>query len=145
MTDPKAPLTLAGQPNQWAGSGPVWCPIATVSVHRSGVADESDGHQGTKHFAPGTKVYLRHILGYHNARDDQPVVEVVGRHRRTHRYARLALRNAWVEYWEVDLVYSPTVIRLLWPKWDGTADSKATAEEYVRTLATTSTDAPEHG
>ena len=63
--------------------------------------------------------------------DDLPRVEVVGRHRGSHRYVRMIVPGAWLENWHADLVYSPYVAEHLQPYWDGTPASKAKAEEYV--------------
>ncbi len=70
-------------------------------------------------------MYIRHIMGYQSRRGvDDPSIEVVGRHRQTHRFVRMTVRASWLEKWHVDLVYSPTVIQLLQPYWDGTEKSK---------------------
>lgn len=124
-------LTLAGRPYQWTGEGPVWCLVAKMRAVREVNQEATDAQSGNKYFAPGAKLYFRHIVGFRNERIDEPVIEVVGRHRRSHRYIRVIMRAAWVENWRVDLVYSPTVIRLLAPKWDGSEASKAEAEEYL--------------
>ena len=87
---------------------------------------------GSKHFAPGARIYLRRVMGYP---DDVPDIEVAGRHRATHRYVRMIVRASWLEGWRADLVYSPQVIRLLWPKWDGAAASKERAEFFASLLA----------
>ncbi|HEX8982400.1 MAG TPA: hypothetical protein VF792_06520 [Ktedonobacterales bacterium] len=143
MADEFESRALTGRPNQWTGEGPVWCPVATMSALRSVDSATDELRRGTKHFAPGAKLYLRHIMGWRNSRDDEPDIEVVGRHRGTHRYVRMSMRAAWAENWRIDLVYSPTVIRLLWPKWDETTGSKAVAEEYVNILASVSKATPE--
>jgi hypothetical protein len=87
--------------------------------------------RGSKHFAPGARIYLRRVMGYP---DDVPDLEVVGRHRATHRYVRMIIRASWLENWRTDLVYSPQAIHLLWPKWDGAAASKEQAEWFANFL-----------
>jgi hypothetical protein len=129
--------TLAGRPNQWSGEGPVWCPVATMGVERLfGHQDTTETRAGTRHFAPGARLYLCHVMNYAHTRrgQDDMDLEVVGRHRATRRFVRLLVRASWLENWRVDLVYSPTVIRLLQPYWDGTAESKAEAASRVAGL-----------
>lgn len=121
--------TLAGHLNEWTGDGPVWCPRATVKAESA-----SDLLiRGHKHFASGARLYMRRIMGYRRE-DAPPDIEVVGRHRASHRYVRMIIRGSWVENWRADLVYSPKVAQLLWPKWDGTAASKEQAEWYAAFL-----------
>ena len=124
--------TFAGHPNTWTGEGPVWCPRATLCVERAFGPGGKEIRRGSKHFAPGARIYLRRVMGYP---DDVPDVEVVGRHRATHRYVRMIIRASWLENWRTDLVYSPQAIRLLWPKWDGTAASKEQAESFAHFFA----------
>ena len=71
------------------------------------------------------------MMGWEDFDNDLPRVEVVGRHRGSHRYVRMIVRGAWLENWHADLVYSPYVAKELQPFWDGTPASKAKAEEYV--------------
>lgn len=124
--------TFAGHPNAWTGEGPVWCPRATLCDERAFGPDGKEIRRGSKHFAPGARIYLRRVMGYP---DDVPDVEVVGRYRATHRYVRMIIRASWLGSWRADLVYSPQAIRLLWPKWDGTAASKEQAESFAHFLA----------
>jgi hypothetical protein len=71
-------------------------------------------------------------MGYQSRRGvDDPSIEVIGRHRQTHRFVRMTVRASWLEKWHVDLVYSPTVVQLLQPYWDGTEKSKAWAKEIT--------------
>ncbi len=123
--------TLAGHRNEWTGEGPVWCPRATMRAERPFGPGGEEVTWGSKHFAPGARIYLRRVMGYP---DDVPDIEVVGRHRATHRYVRMVIRASWLEGWRADLVYSPQVIHLLWPKWDGAAASKEEAESFASRL-----------
>jgi len=121
------------------------------------VAERRAGHgvvairRGTKHFAPGAKVYCLPPLwdAYHKCRGVDHIV-VVGRHRRSHRYIALVMPTEWLTNWRVQLVYSPAVkrrmVHAVWERrawlgptvanlragkliWDGSADSKARAEQ----------------
>jgi hypothetical protein len=60
-----------------------------------------------------------------------PDLQVVGRHRKTHRYVTMILDGAWLGRFRADLVYSPEVIRLLGPRFDGSSQWKL----YVENLA----------
>lgn len=129
--------TLAGRPNQWTGEGPVWCAVATMGAERLfGYRDATETRAGTRHFAPGARLYLCYIVNYGQTRrgSDDYDIEVVGRHRATRRFVRLIVRASWLENWRVDLVYSPSAIRLLQPYWDGTESSKAEAAYRVASL-----------
>jgi hypothetical protein len=70
------------------------------------------------------------VMGYDG--DDMARVEVVGRHRGSHRYVRMIVRGEWLENWHADLVYSPYVAKELQPYWDGTLASKEEAEFFVQ-------------
>ena len=125
--------TLAGHINEWAGEGPVWCVRATMKAEHPVGPGGSESRRGSKHFAPGARLYLRRIMGFRNETDVADV-EMVGRHRATHRNVLMIVRGSWLEGWRADLVYSPQVARLLWPKWDGTSASKEQAEWYAAFL-----------
>jgi hypothetical protein len=100
-----------------------------------GYRDATETRAGTRHFAPGARLYLRHGFNYTTRRGSEDYdIEVVGRHRATRRFVRLVVRASWLENWRVDLVYSPTVIQLLLPYWDGTAESKVEAAYRVASL-----------
>lgn len=110
---------------------PVWCPVANMTRERPyGVGSEIT-KRGSRHFAPGAKLYFHRVVGY-SGRGGDPQVEVVGRHRGSHRYATMIVSLSWLENWRVDLVYSPHVARELFGIWDGTPQSKAQAESYVQ-------------
>lgn len=83
--------------------------------------------RGTKHFSPGAKVYCFPALwgdGYEN-------VQVVGRHRGSHRYFKMIMSARYLTNWRADLVYSPHVIREFEGHWDGSEKSKELAELVV--------------
>jgi hypothetical protein len=110
--------------------GPVWGVIANVREHahppNSGLADLP----GTKHFAPGAKVYLLEPMWGSGGED----VEVVGRHRHGHRFISIVTRTRYLEDARAKLVYSPHVIRELRGIRDGSEESKARCEELARWL-----------
>lgn len=132
---------------------PVWSLVANVVAERRAGPGGVDVRRGTKHFAPGAKVYCLPPLwdSYHKVHGDDKIV-VVGRHRRSHRYMTIVMRTEWLTNWRVQLVYRPYVIREMvgavqdrreWLNpsveylranklvWDGSAESKARAEQLA--------------
>jgi hypothetical protein len=108
--------------------GPVWCPVATMRAERPYGPGGQETKLGSRHFAPGAKTYCIHVMGTR----PEPQIEVVGRHRASHRYVTMVVRASWLTNWRVELVYSPRVITDLWPIWGGTPASRAKAEQWVR-------------
>jgi hypothetical protein len=107
---------------------PIWCPVANVAEQIQFGAQETL-RRGTKHFAAGAKVYCRLIYGGGES------VEVVGHHRRSHRYITIVIQAKYLTRWRSELVYSPHVICEMAYGWDGTPASKERAEGYVTFLA----------
>jgi hypothetical protein len=107
---------------------PIWCPVANMTSERPYGPGGQITKRGSKHFAPGAKLYFRHVMGYLG----DPQLEVVGRHRGSHRFVTMIVSLSWLENWRVDLVYSPKVAKELRPYWDGTPASNAQAEYYVQ-------------
>jgi hypothetical protein len=125
---------------------PVWCPVANVVAERCSGPGDVEVRRGTRHFAPGAKVYCTPIYYYWS---DSLVV--VGRHRGSHRYATLVVRRQWLTNIHIELVYSSHVIRetrrvvlvglpddateyrrrLESILWDGTPEGRQRAQEYV--------------
>ena len=83
--------------------------------------------RGSKHFAPGAKLYCFPALWG----DGYEQIQVLGRHRATHRYVKMIVNEKWLTNWRVQLAYSPHVIRELWPTWDGTQHSHERAQGIV--------------
>lgn len=80
---------------------PVWCAAAKVVEERRVGPGGGEVRRGTRHFAPGAKVYCA-PLSY-----GPDHLIVVGHHRGSHRYATLVVRRRWLTDWRVELVYSP--------------------------------------
>jgi hypothetical protein len=108
---------------------PVWCPVANMTSERPYGPGGQITKRGSKHFAPGAKLYFLHVMGYQGG---DPQLELVGRHRGSHRFVTMIVSLSWLENWRVNLVYSPQVAKELHPYWDGTPASKAKAESYVQ-------------
>ncbi len=112
--------------------GPVWCPVASMRTERPYGPGGQETRRGSKHFKPGAKLYLSHVLSWleRGAKRDVQVY-VVGRHRGSHRYVTMAVSASWLTHWRVEMVYSPHVIGELWPEWDGTPAAKGRAQDLV--------------
>jgi hypothetical protein len=83
--------------------------------------------RGTKHFAPGTRVYCFPPLWG----DGYEQIKVVGRHRGSSRLVTMVIPSKWVVNRRAKLVYSPAVIRRLEGHWDGSAYSRHLAEQLA--------------
>jgi hypothetical protein len=74
-----------------------WCLIGNI------------GKSGTKHFAPGTKVYCfppQWGDGYEK-------VVVIGRHRGSRRFVTMIVDSSGITNWRAKVIYSPEVLRRL--------------------------------
>lgn len=109
-------------------AGPVWCPVGTIVESRPYGPGGQERRRGTRHFMAGAKVYY---TTYAYSGNIPPPIRVVGRHRATHRYVEMVIRPEWVTQWRVELVYSPHLIRALWPWCDGTPEGKTRAIEEM--------------
>lgn len=107
--------------------GPVWCPVANMTAQRPYGPGGAEIKHGSKHFTAGAKLYYR--SGFWGNAAEQ--VEVVGHHRASHHYVTMVVSSAWLENWRVELVYSPHIIREMWPGWSGSARSKLEAQKVV--------------
>ena len=86
----------------------IWCLVANVSEYPR---DDyfniiKKPRRGTKHFAPGTRVYVYPVQWG----DGWDRMVVVGKKRGTHRYVRKVLLGAMLEDFRLKKVYSPTII-----------------------------------
>ena len=106
---------------------PVWCISANIVQERPYGPGGLETRRGTKHFAPGAKVYC--VLFFWSGLLTS--VDIVGRHRGLHRYVRMMVKHDWLTNLKVDLVYSPYVISQLTPSH---AETKAEAEKAVEHL-----------
>ena len=111
--------------------GPVWCPVANMNSERSYGPGGSETRRGSRHFAAGAKLYVRQIVGQHTP----PQLEVIGRHRASHRYVTMIVSANWLINWRAELIYSPRVILDLWPQWNGSPASKKAAEKWARSFS----------
>jgi len=106
---------------------PIWCIVANVIHERWYGEGGKEMCKGTKHFAPGAKVYCSRALWG----DGYEKVQVIGRHRGSHRFVKMIVSSKYLTNWRVELVYSPHVIRELEGHWDGSQKSKEMAGKIV--------------
>ena len=86
---------------------PVWCLVANVLIARPSGPGGAALRHGTKHFAPGAKVFV--IAAFWGMGAES--VSVVGRHRKTRRYFTINMKWKTPHHWRTELVYSPTVMK----------------------------------
>lgn len=122
-------IALAGQTSDLS---PVWCVVGNVTDERPYGPGGQEWRRGTIHFAPGAKVYCFPPLWG----DGYEKIQVIGRHRGSHRYVTMVIRSDWVRNWRTELVYSPTLIDLLSQSWDGTEDARQRAELIANEMNT---------
>jgi len=103
-------------PTEWVdpgyenrGSDPAWCVAANVVMERPYGPGGVEKRRGTKHFAPGAKVYVYDFFWGMGGES----VTVMGRHRKTHRYIQLSMRAKHLANWRAELVYSPAVAKVI--------------------------------
>ncbi len=107
MTEDEAGLAEA--PQSAGEPRPAWCAVASVVRDRPFGPGGAEVRRGTKHFAPGAKVYL--VTGYWGMGGENVIV--VGRHRGTRRFVKMNIRSDYLQDWRTELAYSPTVIEAL--------------------------------
>ena len=86
----------------------IWCLVANVREYPSDALyrDVKTERRGTKHFAPGTRVYVYPVQWG----DGWDRMVVVGKKRGTHRYVRKVMWGASLDNFRLKKVYSPTII-----------------------------------
>ena len=91
------------------GTESAWCVAANVVMECAYGPGGLEKRRGTKHFAPGAKVYVYDFFwGVAGER-----VTVMGRHRGSHRFIQLSMRAKHLANWRAELVYSPTVAKVI--------------------------------
>ena len=90
-------------------SGPAWCVAANIVMERGYGPGGAEKRRGTKHFAPGAKVFVYYFFWGVGGES----VTVMGRHRRSHRFIQLSMRAKHLANWRAELVYSPAVAKVI--------------------------------
>ncbi|MDB5292742.1 MAG: hypothetical protein JWL69_3983 [Phycisphaerales bacterium] len=112
---------------------PVWCVAANVVMEHSYGPGGAETRRGTKHFAPGAKVFVYDFYwGMGGER-----VSVIGRHRKSKRFIRLTMPSDRLANWRAELVYSPYVAKQIRESGEfgkfppGSEDARRRAEEIA--------------
>ncbi|MCB1051375.1 MAG: hypothetical protein H6510_17820 [Acidobacteria bacterium] len=106
---------------------PIWCVVGNM-IQKRQAGDKV--WSGTKHFAPGTKLYCFPVIwgnGYQS-------IKVIGLGRRPRRWIEVVIQWRWLQNPHAQLIYKPAVIERLWDHWDGSSKSKGLAEQLVNQL-----------
>lgn len=99
---------------------PVWCAIANVA------------EPGNSDFSPGAKVYISQPnFGWGSER-----VEIIGLHRRSHRYIKIWISSKLLENSRVKQVYKPALVERLSGQWDNSEESKDRARRVSELINT---------
>lgn len=103
--------------NDW-----IWCLVANVT--REPHLECGEMRLGTKHFAPGAKLYC---FPYHWS-DGGERLNVLGRHRRGGPWLiDTVIATKLMTNWRVRRVFQPFVIQAMAGHWDGTDESRQKA------------------
>jgi hypothetical protein len=145
--------------NQTEALNPVWCIAANMVHEREYGPGGLEKREGTRHFAPGAKLYIVDFFwGYAGEQ-----CTVVGHHRKSRRYITIVTRSKWLANWRAELVYSPHVIQEvtkhltykperkifgLWklpedPNWASSEAAKERAEEIIAAFSMPGRRAPD--
>jgi hypothetical protein len=111
-----------------------WCLVGNSVPERPYGAGGQEQRSGTKHFAPGTKVYcLPAQWG-----DGYEKIVVIGRHRGSKEYVTMVIEATWVTNWRAKVVYAPAVLRRIQAAtkeaWQRNWTSQEEVETYVAEL-----------
>ncbi len=107
----------------------IWCIVANVANENEYGANK-EVIRGTKHFAPGAKVYCFPPLWG----DGYKKVKIIGRHRGSHQFVTMVIPSKWLTNWRVKIVYSPYLVLQLKEYWNNSQESKEQAEALVKSL-----------
>lgn len=84
-----------------------WCLIGNIVDERPYGEGGQEKRSGSKHFAPGAKVYcLPAQWG-----DGYDQIIVIGRHRGSKHFKTMIISSIWVTNWRAKVVYNPEVLR----------------------------------
>jgi len=103
-----SPDAAQGAEGSAVSDQPRWCVVGNVVVERLH-GSEGQVRRGTKHFSPGTKVYL--VDAYWGKGGE--MVTVLGLARRPKRWITVDVSARVLENWRAKLIYDPAVLRRL--------------------------------
>jgi len=108
---------------------PIWCAVANIKKEIVS-GEEHQIKNGTKHFRGGAIIYV--IDAYWGMCNS---VTVIGHHRKTGRFITIDLNHSRLEKLRLDLVYSPTVISLIYRHFDSKwGDKLCYSEDYAKKI-----------
>ena len=96
---------------------PVWTVAANIVEQRTSGPGGNELHIGTKHFSPGTKVY---VIDWFPGTCDKVVV--VGLSRKPKRFIKVAVRVHWIENLRAKLCYPPAALQKIYDHFATTND-----------------------
>ena len=102
-------MTEAPSDSAKRSSKSAWCAVANMGLVNSFGPGGALIREGSKHFLPGTKLYV--LCFYWGMGGDSATV--VGRHRSSRRFVKMVISSKWMANWRVALVYEPWVVRQL--------------------------------
>jgi len=109
---------------------PIWTVAANIVAERPYGSGGKETRIGTKHFSPGTKVY---IIDWHHGMCESIVV--VGLSRKPKKFITITIRADYVENLRVQMAYNPTVLKKI-HEFHG-IDQTYLTEEFVNTMCET--------
>ena len=98
-------------------SAPAWTVTANIVPTRKFGPGGTETRMGTKHFSPGTKVYI--IDWYPGTCED---IIVVGLSRKPKRFIKVVIRADWVENLRIKLCYHPAALDKIYSHFDADED-----------------------
>lgn len=89
--------------------GTQWCLVGNIVQVQKCSPCDSETRRGSKHFAPGTKVFcLPAQWG-----DAYDRIVVIGRHRGSKRFVTMVISSDMLTNWRAKVVHDPAVLNLL--------------------------------
>ena len=109
---------------------PIWTVVANIVNDRPFGPGGQETRIGTKHFRPGTKVYI--IDWYAGMCED---IIVVGLARKPRRFIKVVIRADWVENLRVKLCYNPGALDKIYNHFDTEFDNiNRLTKEFAETM-----------
>ena len=115
---------------------PLWTVNANIVEKHTFGPGGKEKRIGTKHFKPGTKVYI--VDWFPGGISD---IVVVGLARKPRRFIKIVISVMWVENLRVKLCYNPSALKKIYSHFDTENDNvsrltKEFAEEMERVIPT---------
>ena len=107
-----------------------WCLVGNI-VEKHEFGEQHEIRYGTKHFSPGTKVFINLVYGGFG----HDKIQVIGIPRHKRNYIEVAIPRAYVENFRIQKVFKPSVIKRMsnskWRWWGNTDDIR---NEIIKVL-----------